>query len=72
MWKDLSSSLTAPLLFLEHFCLSYLQDIYLPLHVQESEDFAVDIFGFPLAIFAKVIFIFSRISWYIVYMFIRS
>ncbi|XP_073235603.1 late secretory pathway protein AVL9 homolog isoform X2 [Porites lutea] len=28
-------------------------DIYLPLHVQESEDFAVDIFGFPLAIFTK-------------------
>lgn len=28
-------------------------DFYLPLHVQESEELAVDIFGFPLAIFTK-------------------
>ena len=60
--KDLISSLTAPLLFLEHFFLSFLQDFYLPLHVLESEELAVDIFGFPLAIFTKVIFIFSCIS----------
>ena len=44
------------------FFLSFLQDFYLPLHVQESEELAVDIFGFPLAIFTKVIFIFSCIS----------
>ena len=48
--------------FLRTLLSVFLQDIYLPLHVQESEDFAVDIFGFPLAIFTKVIFIFSCIS----------
>ena len=48
--------------FLRTLFLSFLQDFYLPLHVQESEELAVDIFGFPLAIFTKVIFIFSCIS----------